>query len=138
MRRAATIFLGLAAAAFAGCASETFAPDAAPEFRVVHDRAPVYRLGPQQAAPPEERLARHDRIRLLRREFGYSFALLADGQTGYIANEDIEPAPSEPAPPRIEPEFPSASRAAAVDRPSVEPPLPKPDLDAPPADAPAL
>lgn len=112
-----------------GCASETFTPDTAPEFRVIRDRAPVYRLGPQQAAPPEARLAKDDRVRLLRREFGYSFALLADGQTGYIGNDDIEPAPFSPVSPGSEADLlPPASESGR----------PRPDLDAPPEDAPTL
>lgn len=136
MNRPAQALLALALGC-SGCASETFTPDTAPEFRVIRDQAPLYRLGPQQAAPPEERLAKGDHLRLLRREFGYSFALLDDGQTGYIGNEDIEPAPPSPAPPPPEPERHSP-RSPEVDLPPVEPPLPSPDLNAPPEDAPAL
>ncbi len=119
----------------AGCAGETFAPDDAPEFVVVRDRTPVYRLGPQQAAPPEERLGRDERVRLLRREFGYSYALLADGRSGYVANEDLAPAAPRPV---VTPRPVEPSRERPPDHPAVEPPLPEPDLEAAPADGPTL
>jgi hypothetical protein len=127
----------------AGCAGETFAPDAAPEFLVKHPQSPVYRLGPQQPSPPEARLDVNERVRMLRREFGYSLVQLADGRTGYIANDDVTAAPAQAAP-RSTPE-PASSREPGSQSRSremrsatpVEPPLPKPDLEAPPPDSPA-
>ncbi len=123
--------LGVAAGlALAGCAGETFAPDVAPEFVVTVDRTPFYRLGPQQAMAPDAWLTRGDPLRLLRREFGYSFALLADGTTGYVANDALEPAaPAAPAP-----VAPSVAPVGGI----IEEPLPKPDLGESPADAPAF
>ena len=125
---------GLALTVMAGCAGPTFTTDTAPEYLVTRAQAPFYRLGPQQAGPPDELLAVNDRVRLLRREFGYSLALLTSGETGYVANEDLKPAPVAPKPafiPAPEPTHHSPSP------PPVEAPLPKPDLDATPADAPA-
>lgn len=113
-----------AAALLAGCASETFAPDAAPEFVVIHNQTPFYHLGPQQTGPPDARLAKDDRLRMLRSEFGYSLMLLPDGRTGYVANEDLDSAPP----------LPIEKRGGLAD----EAPLPKPDLAATPADAPIV
>lgn len=117
--------------ALGGCAGETFAPDAAPEFAVTAERAPFFRLGPQQAMAPDACLARGDRLRLLRREFGYSFALLPGGETGYVANDAIDPVPAAESILPL-PEVNPAPRAP------VEEPLPKPDLGETPADGPAF
>ena len=74
-------------------------------------------------------------MRLLRREFGYSLALLTSGETGYVANEDLKPAPAAAPKPAFIP-APEPTRHSPSP-PPVEAPLPKPDLDATPADAPA-
>lgn len=129
MRRAVEILV--LAAALAGCASETFAPDTAAEFAVTRPRTPFYRLGPAQMGPPDAWLAEGDRVRLLRREFGYSFARLPDGQMGYVANKNLAPAPEEEVVDLIPPP-PASGRPLPV----VEEPLPRPDLDASPEDAP--
>ena len=114
-----------------GCAGETFAPDAAPEYLVIHDLTPLYHYGPQQGGAPEAHLRKDERLRMLRREFGYSFMQMNDGQTGYVANEELEPAPPLPKPP-----VQTSDDRESASLPPIEPPLPKPDLEAPPADAP--
>jgi hypothetical protein len=123
-------FLIGAALALAGCAGPTFAPDAAPEYLVLHDQTPFYHLGPAQASAPDAYLAANDRVRLVRKEFGYSFALLPGGETGYVANEDLTPAPAEVAPV----EEPESSSRSTTSKKSA--PLPRPDLEAMPDDAP--
>jgi len=127
----------LVLAFFAGCAGPTFTADTAPEYLVTRAQAPFYRLGPQQAGPPDEFLVLDDRVRLLRREFGYSLALLTTGETGYVANEDLKPAPAAPKQPAFIPAPKSTRRTdSSPSLPPVEAPLPRPDLDAAPADAP--
>jgi hypothetical protein len=126
--------LALLMLSLSACAGPTFAPDAAPEYLVIHDQTPLYRYGPQQGGAPEAILRKNDRIRTLRHELGYSFVQSDDAQTGYVANEDLAPAPpvSRPvAEPAVERETPA--RLPTME----EPPLPKPDLEATPADAPA-
>jgi hypothetical protein len=125
----------LALAAMAGCAGPTFTADTAPEYRVIHAQTKFYRLGPQQAGPPDALLALDERVRLLRGELGYSLALLGNGETGYIANEDLEPSPATQKPAFVP--APEPQHESAPTLPPVEPPLPKPDLDITPADAPA-
>lgn len=139
MRRLAELpLLAVCLALVVGCASETYAPDAAPEFQVRRGKTPVYRLGPQQAGPPDAWLAAGERVLLLRREFGFSFAQTPAGFSGYIANDDLEPAPPPPPVPRTEPESMAEQRPPPRDLPIVEEPLPRPDLDERPEDAPAL
>lgn len=117
---------------FVGCAGPAFAPDAAPEYLVIRE-TPLYRYGPQQGGAPDAWLRKDDRIRMLRREFGYSFVQSGDAQTGYVSNEDLAPAPPVSRP-LIES---SGERETHAPLPAAEePPLPKPDLEAPPADAP--
>jgi hypothetical protein len=128
-------FFALATLLLAGCAGQTFAPEMAPEYVAISDESPLYRFGPQQGGAPEGRLKKGDRVRMLRKEFGYSFVEMSDGLTGYVANMDLAPAPPlAEAPPMPMVETPDALPSVP---PPVEPPLPKPDLDATPADAPA-
>lgn len=114
-----------------GCASETFSPDAAPEFVAARDDAPVYQLGPNQFAPPDERLDAGERVRMLRREFGYSRVLLPSGMSGYMANDDLVPALPLP-PPRER----SVPRERSLPDVPVFDDVPLPDLDVSPPDAP--
>ncbi len=122
--------------ALVGCAGPTFAPEAAPEYVAVRDRSPLFRYGPQQGGAPEAQVPKGERVRMLRREFGYSLVQMADGMTGYVANEDLAPAPPLPEPPAVPAGGPGAWEDVAAPLPPVEPPLPKPDLGAAPADGP--
>ncbi len=80
-------------ASLLGCATESFDPAKAPEFLVQSDYALVYQLGPGQERGPDASLHHGERVKMLRREFGYSFVEMSDGRAGYIANEDISSAP---------------------------------------------
>ena len=55
-----------------GCATQTFDPANAPEFLVQSDYTPFYSLGPGQERRPDASLQRGDRVKMLRREFGFS------------------------------------------------------------------
>lgn len=126
----------LAALTLAACAGPTFTPDLAPAFVVSRQGAPFYRYGPQQSEPPEARLDKGERVLRLRAELGFSLVQLASGPAGYVANEDLAPAPPLPAPPAV-PIEKFSPEPVTMSAPPVEPSLPKPDLDATPADAPA-
>jgi len=82
-----------------GCATQTYAPEEAPEYSVIRDFASFYKLGPMQGRGPDSTLRVGDRVKLIRKEMGYSFILLEDSRTGYVANEDIVPAPPRPPQP---------------------------------------
>jgi len=53
-------------------------------------------LGPQQGRGPDASLRTGDRVKLLRREMGYSLVQLEDLRTGYVANENMTVAPPRP------------------------------------------
>lgn len=91
------LFLLLPIAIFlSGCATETFAPDVAPEYVVIRDFTPFYRMGPQQGRGPDTSLRTGIRVKLLRREMGFSLVQLEDLRTGYVANENMTVAPPRP------------------------------------------
>ncbi|MEY4299972.1 MAG: hypothetical protein RIR25_1208 [Verrucomicrobiota bacterium] len=71
-------------------------PDFVPDMVVNTDYAQFFRLGPQQAGGADLSLRTNEQVMLLRKEFGYSRVQLEDNQVGYIANEDIQPAPEPP------------------------------------------
>jgi hypothetical protein len=102
----ARLFMRVCAPAFAAavllCGCETTPIEASPNFNgdmaVVTDYASFFRLGPQQAGGADRSLRTGERVMLLRKEFGYSRVQLPDNQIGYMANEDMQPAPPEPKP----------------------------------------
>jgi len=124
--------VALAFLCLAGCAEETYPPDIAPEYVAIHGGTAFYKLGPLQTAPPDERLDADERVRMLRREMGYSLVLLPNGQTGYVANEDLAPAPNEP------PLWHTSrkSRSGASKPAPTETHRPKPNFETTPTDAP--
>ena len=88
----------LAALVFlSGCASQTFAPEVAPEYVIIRDFSAFYRLGPQQARGADTSLRTGSRVKLLRKEMGFSLVQLEDDlRTGYVANENMAVAPPRP------------------------------------------
>jgi hypothetical protein len=97
-----------------GCATEKFDPSQAPEFLVKEDYGLFYLIGPAQERGPDASLRHGERVKMLRREFGYSYVTIADGRSGYIANEALAPAP---APKPIEAASPFRKRSARVGAP---------------------
>ncbi len=71
-------------------------PDFAPDMVVSTEYALFFRLGPQQAGGADLSLRTNEPVMLLRKEFGYSRVQLENGFVGYMANEDIQPAPEPP------------------------------------------
>jgi hypothetical protein len=60
-------------------------------------KAAFYKYGPAQSFGPDLQLPKGQKITKLDHSFGFSHVMTDDGTTGYIANEDIKPAPPEPA-----------------------------------------
>lgn len=84
-----------------GCvASQTFSPDQAPEYMILADFTPFYRLGPMQARGPDATLRSQTRVKLLRKEMGYSLVQMEDTRTGYVPNESLVVAPPRPPAPK--------------------------------------
>ena len=127
-----------------GCATQTYAPDQAPEYVVIRDFTPMYRLGPMQARGPDASLKVNTRVKLLRQEMGYSLVQLEDERTGYVANENLAVAPPRPPEPKVSeftPDSPSPGSRSRRGKPSSPAyqgeqlnDIPLPDLSVPPPD----
>jgi hypothetical protein len=139
MRILPTATAALAMALLAtGCATQSYAPEEAPELSIIRDYAGFYRLGPIQARGPDVSLRTGERVKLMRKEMGYSLVMLEDQRTGYVANEYLAPAPPRPPQPAA-PSGPSTSgsssrrsdryRGPQVNDSPLPEPSPAPDLD---------
>jgi hypothetical protein len=89
-------YLALAAiAALVSCAAPK-GPTLAANSRCVVTalRTPFYRYGPAQATGADFVLMKGQVVTLLKRSFGYSQIMTADGTSGYVSTEDLGPAPA--------------------------------------------
>lgn len=92
--------LVIAAAIFPACSSFKATTRNAQDntgklYAVTSDRTSFYRYGPQQGNGPDESLPRDTLMTLIRPSFGYcKVHLVATAKDGYVASEDIKPAPS--------------------------------------------
>ncbi len=104
-------------------------------FAVTADKTPFYRYGPQQGNGPDQSLPKDTLMTLIRPSFGYCKVHLAAGEEGYVASEDIRPAPSTLLASLQPVASPAASERENFDVRSNEPPPPEdlPDPDLPPA-----
>jgi hypothetical protein len=93
----------LLAICFAGCSSNdqtrptitTTAKKDGKLFVVSADSAAFFRRGPQTGREPDKTLSRETVVKLIRPSFGYSkVEVLATGEQGYVASEEISPATS--------------------------------------------
>ncbi len=133
-------FVALAVAlACAACASQGTKPvvktNGGKMFAVVADSTSFYRYGPQQGNGADQTLPKDTLMTLIRPSFGYAKVQLVTGGEGYVASEDIKPAPptllaalTAPAP------TPAIEEREHFDVQSSEPPPPEelPDPDLPP------
>ena len=90
-------FAAIALLAF-GCASSgktgAFSGTTGGWYSVVTPQTPFYRYGPQQGNGPDLQLPRDSIMKVIRPSFGYVKVQLQDGENGYVASEDIQPAAS--------------------------------------------
>ena len=77
------------------CSSIDYKPGERPRMVVTEEHTPVYFHGPAQGNGPDVSLSKGDEVNVIRKEFGYSIVQLAGGQTGYVSNEAIAPAPPQ-------------------------------------------
>jgi uncharacterized protein YgiM (DUF1202 family) len=82
---------------FTGCSSVEYNSTNAPHMVVTADRTPFFHNGPAQGNGPDLSLVKGDVVEVLRKEIGYSFVRIEDGQNGYVSNEALAPAPATPA-----------------------------------------
>jgi hypothetical protein len=113
------IGLGCALWWMAGCTTEVAPPGS--RFVVSKSSAAFYKNGPAESldfaqhsfandqselqSGPDFRLPKGAHVTMLKREYGYSKVLTDDGVAGYVANEELQPAPV-------------VARAAAMDMPT--------------------
>jgi len=74
----------------AACSSIEYNSTNSPKMEVSVDHTPFYRNGPLQGNGPDLSLAKGDEVEVLRKEIGYSFVRIFDGQNGYVANEALK------------------------------------------------
>ena len=107
-------------------------------FAVTADKTSFYRYGPQQGNGADQELPKDTLVTLIRPSFGYSKVQLVSGaDQGYVASEDIKPAPPTLlAALNVPPPSPdgSAPSSESFDTSTSEPPPPEalPDPDLPP------
>lgn len=111
----------IAAFCLAGCATLSFEPGKEPEFVVSVDFAKFFIVGPGQSRGPDASLRTGEPVKMLRREMGFSFVQLEDGRSGYVANEEIEPAPEPLAVPQKKRPRTKPDRSGRQDFPEVAP-----------------
>ncbi len=139
MERGGRILAVLGVALLASCASRGGNPVAKENkgkiFAVSVEQTSFFRYGPQQGNGPDQTLPKDTLMTLIRPSFGYCKVHLMAGAEGFVASEDIRPAPptllaalNPPAP---------VPEAEHFDMQSSEPPPPEslPDPDLPPASA---
>lgn len=144
--------LSLAAACglAAGCASSSKpkASSGASDrwYAVAANQTPFYRYGPQQGNGPDMQLPHDSIMRVIRPSFGYVKVKLQDGESGYVASEDIRPAaptlvaeklapPAELVPPAVasQGEEGAQFRLDSDDPRLIAPPEPLPEVSPTPA-----
>ena len=95
MRKLRNALLVATGMAFGACATQTFRPEEAPEYVVTRDPTPFYLSKPRQEGTPDAALSTKTRVKLLRKQAGYSLVLLEDSRKGYVANTYLTQAPPE-------------------------------------------
>lgn len=96
--------VGLLVVSFTGCSSaaktaqKTIKAISAGDgklFAVSADSAAFFQRGPQQGREPDRRLPKETVVKLIRPSFGYcKVQLVASGEQGYVASDEIKPAPA--------------------------------------------
>jgi hypothetical protein len=95
MRKLRNALLVATGMVFGACATQTFRPEEAPEYLVTRDPTPFYLSKPRQEGTPDAALSAKTRVKLLRKQPGYSLVLLEDSRKGYVANANLTKASSE-------------------------------------------
>ena len=141
----------LLAICFAGCSNAKKNPPVTSTakrdsklFVVSVESAAFFRRGPQTGREPDKTLSKETVVKLIRPSFGYSkVEVVATGEQGYLASDDIRPASSaliaSVSPPKTDP-LATPSTQPAVEQfnlNSSDPRLVPPPEDLPDADLPA-
>lgn len=92
MRFVGSIFLLALAALLGGCAAK----GGPGRYIVTASKSPFYKYGPAQAFGPDFALNRGQKVNVVENSFGFARVTTDDGISGYMATEDLTPAPPEP------------------------------------------
>jgi hypothetical protein len=136
---------------FAGCSSTKKNPPVtatakrdAKLFIVSVESAAFFSRGPQTGREPDKTLSKETVVKLIRPSFGYSkVEVVATGEQGYVASEEIRPASSaliaSTSPPKTDPLATPSTQPAGeqFNLNSSDPRLVPPPEDLPNADLPA-
>ena len=96
-------------------------------YSVAAASAAFFRYGPQQASGPDRKLPHNTLMTVTKTSFGYAKVRLDSGEEGYVARDDIRPAPkpaAEKTKPLVAPaslNYPEPNLPAAETSPAVEP-----------------
>ena len=85
-------------------------------YVVTAPRSQFYKYGPAQAFGADLVLPHGQKITMLETSFGFSKVMTDEGIAGYVASDEIEPAPPEPAAAKATPS-PKPSRGMAGGKP---------------------
>ncbi len=107
-------FLPAAAAILlvAGCTSSITQGTIGDWYAVTTPETPFYRYGPQQGNGPDSQLPRDSIMKIIRPSFGFVKVKLQDGESGYVASEDIGVASKALVQAKLAPPPPSPSLAS--------------------------
>ena len=83
---------------FGGCALPQTPAPKTDQFQVAVPRAQFYKYGPSQSFGPDFVLVKGQRVTVTKRAFGFTRVVTQDGVSGYVASEELEPAPPDPVP----------------------------------------
>jgi hypothetical protein len=100
VRPLALVQVALCAILLTGCAEQAGPGVHAGDAYVVKaNRTPFYTYGPAQANGPNFALTKGTRLTMLSYEYGFSHvAIQGAGDAGYVATDDLAPAPPAPKP----------------------------------------
>ena len=101
-RRFVRGLLALGACALSACATKKGVSDIG-HYVVSTPQTPMFWYGPAQSFGPDFNLQQGQHVVMLKREFGYSRVQTDAGQSGYVATEDLQPAPPPKPKPAVDP-----------------------------------
>ncbi len=87
--------LSAALAILAGCTTGGGAPG---RYVVTAAKSPFYKYGPAQTFGPDFALDRGQKVTVVESSLGFAKVTTDDGTSGYMATDDLSPAPAEPGP----------------------------------------
>jgi len=95
MKKAFAILIMALVLLATGCSTVEYNSTNSPRMVVSAYRTPFFHNGPAQGNGPDLSLVKGDIVEVLRKEVGYSFVRIEDGQNGYVANDALSDVPAQ-------------------------------------------